>query len=58
MMVPMIFMQPVLPYPYSATEPFIDARTNTIHFTKHLATYYTNLNTAASTNSTLAVWST
>ncbi|BDA46805.1 Superoxide dismutase [Mn] [Coccomyxa sp. Obi] len=55
MMVPMTFMQPALPYPYSATEPFIDTRTNTIHFTKHLAAYYTNLNTAASTNSSLAM---
>lgn len=57
MMMPMIFKQPALPYPYTATEPFIDNRTNTIHFTKHLATYYTNLNTAASTNSSLAVCS-
>ncbi len=55
MMMPMTFKQPALPYPYTATEPFIDNRTNTIHFTKHLATYYTNLNTAASTNSSLAV---
>lgn len=57
MMVPMIFMQPVLPYPYAATEPFIDARTNTIHFTKHMAAFYTALNNAASTNSSLAVCS-
>ncbi|KAK9918405.1 hypothetical protein WJX75_003905 [Coccomyxa subellipsoidea] len=55
MMMPMTFKQPALPYPYTATEPFIDNRTNTIHFTKHLATYYTNLNTAASTNSSLAM---
>lgn len=57
MSIPMTFTQPALPYPYTATEPFIDARTNNIHFTKHLATYYTNLNTAASTNSSLAVCS-
>lgn len=55
MMTPMVFMQPSLPYPYTFTEPFIDNRTNTLHFTKHMATFYTNLNKAASMNSSLAV---
>lgn len=35
-----------LPYSYSALEPYIDARTVEIHYTKHHATYLKNLNTS------------
>lgn len=41
------FDQQSLPYPYTALEPSIDARTMEIHFTKHAATYSTNLKEAA-----------
>jgi len=37
---------PKLPYPYDALEPYIDARTMEIHYTKHHAAYVTNLNAA------------
>ncbi|TNF07211.1 MAG: superoxide dismutase [Bacillota bacterium] len=37
---------PVLGYAYDALEPFIDARTMEIHFTKHHQAYITNLNAA------------
>ncbi|NBV41243.1 superoxide dismutase [bacterium] len=37
---------PVLPYPYDALEPVIDATTMTIHHTKHHNAYVTNLNAA------------
>jgi hypothetical protein len=33
-----------LPYPYEALEPYIDAKTVEIHYSKHHATYLTNLN--------------
>lgn len=36
---------PKLPYEYNALEPFIDALTMEIHYTKHHQTYVTNLNT-------------
>ena len=42
----MYFELPPLPYPYNALEPYIDARTVEIHFSKHHATYLKNLNTA------------
>lgn len=41
------FDQQPLPYGYGALEPSIDARTMEIHFTKHAATYSTNLKEAA-----------
>ncbi|MBC8033847.1 MAG: superoxide dismutase [Chitinophagaceae bacterium] len=41
------FDQPTLPYAYSALEPYIDAKTMEIHFTKHAATYASNLKEAA-----------
>lgn len=34
----------ILPYNYSALEPFIDAETMNIHYNKHYLTYLTNLN--------------
>jgi len=37
---------PPLPYPYTALEPHIDARTMEIHHTKHHQAYITNLNAA------------
>ena len=37
------FSQQALPYAYTALEPFIDAMTMEIHYTKHAATYAKNL---------------
>lgn len=37
---------PKLPYAYNALEPFIDARTMEIHYTKHHQTYVDKLNAA------------
>lgn len=37
---------PALPYDYAALEPYIDARTMTLHHDKHHAGYVTNLNAA------------
>ncbi|MDP4210247.1 MAG: superoxide dismutase [Bacteroidota bacterium] len=42
----MPFPQPPLNYPYDALEPFIDARTMEIHYSKHHATYTKNFNAA------------
>lgn len=42
----MAFELPALPYAYDALEPHLDARTMTIHHTKHHAAYTTNLNAA------------
>jgi Fe-Mn family superoxide dismutase len=42
----MPFTQAPLPYPYNALEPHIDARTMEIHYSKHHATYVSNLNKA------------
>ena len=42
-----LFSQSPLPYAYSALEPFIDAMTMEIHYTKHAAAYTKNLNDAA-----------
>ena len=33
-----------LPYDYNALEPYIDAQTVEIHYSKHLQTYVNNLN--------------
>jgi len=41
------FSQTPLPYSYNALNEAIDGTTMEIHFTKHAATYATNLNTAA-----------
>jgi superoxide dismutase len=40
------FTQKPLPYNYNALEPFIDAQTMEIHYSKHHASYVKNLNTA------------
>ena len=40
------FSLPKLKYEYSALEPYIDARTMEIHYTKHHAAYINNLNAA------------
>jgi len=42
----MAFELPELPYAFDALEPYIDAKTVEIHYTKHHATYLKNLNTA------------
>ena len=41
---PMVFMQPPLAYAYNALEPYIDAQTMEIHYSKHHATYTKNFN--------------
>ncbi len=40
------FTQQPLPYSYNALEPYIDAQTMEIHYSKHAATYAKNLNDA------------
>lgn len=42
----MSFQLPNLPYAYDALEPYIDARTMEIHYTKHHNAYLTKLNGA------------
>ncbi|WP_054685914.1 superoxide dismutase [Rhodothermus marinus] len=42
----MAFTLPPLPYPYDALEPYIDAQTMEIHYTKHHQGYVNNLNKA------------
>ena len=39
-----MYKQVILPYNYSALEPFIDTETMNIHYNKHYLTYLTNLN--------------
>src|SRR5215207_9775553 len=41
------FTQQPLPYAYNALEEAIDAKTMEIHYSKHAASYATNLNDAA-----------
>lgn len=43
---PLVFEQEALPYEYNALEPFIDARTMEIHYSKHHTAYITNANDA------------
>ena len=45
------FLQQALPYAYNALEPFIDANTMEIHFTKHAAAYTKNMNEAIAAES-------
>ena len=40
------FTLPPLPYDYKALEPYIDAKTMEIHYTKHHQAYVTNVNNA------------
>ena len=40
------FTQKPLPYAYNALEPFVDAQTMEIHYSKHHAAYVKNLNVA------------
>jgi superoxide dismutase len=40
------FTQKALPYAYNALEPFVDAQTMEIHYSKHHAAYIKNLNAA------------
>lgn len=42
------FSLPALPYAYDALEPYLDARTMEIHYTKHHQTYTNNLNALVS----------
>jgi hypothetical protein len=53
---PLYFKQPFLPYQYSALEPFIDTKTMVLHWTKHVATYYSDLNGAAAKDPSLQVY--
>jgi Fe-Mn family superoxide dismutase len=48
------FTQAPLPYPFDALEPYIDARTMEIHYTKHHAAYVKNLNDALASSQLLA----
>lgn len=41
-----MYSLPPLPYPYNELEPYIDARTVDIHYTKHHQSYVDNLNKA------------
>jgi superoxide dismutase, Fe-Mn family len=50
----MAFQLPPLPYPESALEPHIDARTMSIHHDKHHAGYTNNLNAALEGHADLA----
>ena len=50
----MAYTLPALPYPTSALEPNIDAKTMEIHHTKHHQTYITNLNGAVEKTPELA----
>jgi len=48
------FYLPKMQYAYDALEPYIDAKTMELHYTKHHQTYITNLNNAIKENPSLA----
>ena len=50
----MPFTLPTLPYAYNALEPYIDAQTMEIHYTKHHQTYVDKLNEAIAKHPELA----
>jgi Fe-Mn family superoxide dismutase len=50
----MPYTLPALPYPTTALEPHIDARTMEIHHTKHHQAYINNVNTALEAHPALA----
>ena len=52
----MAFEVPLLPYDYSALEPYIDTQTMQLHHDKHHAAYVTNLNAALQGQNQLASW--
>ncbi len=51
---PMKYSLPQLPYSYDALEPFIDAKTMEIHYTKHHQTYIDKLNAVLDKHANLA----
>ncbi len=51
------FVNPPLPYPYDALEPFIDTKTMHLHHDRHLQTYVNNLNNALKDYPELHSWS-
>ncbi|OGC69610.1 superoxide dismutase [candidate division WWE3 bacterium RIFOXYC1_FULL_39_7] len=51
----MIFTLPKLSYAFNALEPYIDAQTMEIHYTKHHQTYVNNLNKALETHPELEI---
>ena len=53
----MSFELSVLPYSFDALEPYIDATTVEIHYTKHHATYLKNLNAAIEKHPEFFEWS-
>lgn len=53
----MSFELSVLPYSFDALEPYIDATTVEIHYTKHHATYLKNLNAALEKHPEFFEWS-
>lgn len=53
----MSFELSVLPYSFDALEPYIDATTVEIHYTKHHATYLKNLNSAIEKHPEFFEWS-
>jgi Fe-Mn family superoxide dismutase len=53
----MAFELPALPYAFDALEPYIDALTVEIHYTKHHSTYLKNLNTAIEKHPEFFEWS-
>lgn len=50
----MTFILPQLPYSFDALEPYIDAKTMEIHYTKHHQAYVDNLNKALASNPQLS----